>query len=158
LSTLTPSNIFRLQLLSLQFTRPDVLLVDLPLADLSHDDTNLLSAFLKTNSMNSSIVLNLNDEYFIQNIANNIVEVESLDIPTTQAKESLADFKTMKQQKINHVEEATAGELTSLSCDCLFLCLSPCLSVSLSPCLSPCLSVSLSVCCLSQPNPLLQPL
>jgi ATPase subunit of ABC transporter with duplicated ATPase domains len=109
LSTLTPSNIFRLQLLSLQFTRPDVLLVDLPLEDLSHDDTNLLTAFLKTNSMNSSVVLNLTDEYFIQNIANNIIEVESLDVPTTQAKESLADFKTMKQQKINHVQESTAG-------------------------------------------------
>lgn len=108
------SNIFRLQLIALQFKRPDVLLVDLSLDKLSYDDTQLLTSFLKTNSMNSTIVLNTTDEYFVQNIANNIIEVDSLDIPTTQAHGDFATVKTKKQEKRKLVEESHAG-LTSSS-------------------------------------------
>lgn len=111
LNTLTTSNIFRLQLIALQFKRPDVLLVDLPLDKLSYDDIQLLTAFLKTNSMNSTIVLNSNEETFVQNVANNIIDVESLDIPTTQAKDSYAAVKTKKQEKRKMVEETHAGLL-----------------------------------------------
>jgi ATPase subunit of ABC transporter with duplicated ATPase domains len=59
--------------------------------------------------MKSTIVLNLNDEYFIQNVANNVIDVESLDVPTTQTQDNYASVKTMKQQKRKQVEEATAG-------------------------------------------------
>ena len=111
LSTLTASNIFRLKLLSLQFQIPDVLLVDFPLDDLSYDDIQLLTGFLKIYSTKSTVVLNLNDEYFIQNIANNVIDVDSVDIPTTQTQDNYASVKTLKQQKRKQVEEATAGDV-----------------------------------------------
>jgi hypothetical protein len=59
--------------------------------------------------MKSTVVLNLNDEYFIQNIVNNVIDVESLDVPTTQSQDDYASVKTKKQQKRKQVEEATAG-------------------------------------------------
>lgn len=111
INTLSSSQVFRLSIASLLLKKPDVILVDNNFPEVSYDDSQFLTKFLKSNTLQSIIVINSQNEDFVQKIVNKVIEIESYDVPSTEYNENYVEAKSLSQQKKQQIRQTAAAAL-----------------------------------------------